>query len=67
MNKIPRGNTRKLILYLGDIQTLIGRAKNSALNDRDTNQLEHVLEALEEAFNLCVEARSFYSPIERGK
>ena len=67
MNKIPRGNSRKLILCLGDIQFLIGSARGAAMNDRDTNRMTHVLEALDKAFQLCLDARGLYSPIDRNK
>ena len=59
-----RGNTRKLLIALGQVQDAVGQARTVARNDRDPDQLAHLLEALERASNLCVEARSLYDPTD---
>ena len=53
--KIARGNTRKIIVMVGDVQTLIGRAKGDVMNDRDPNSMDKILPALEKAFELCLD------------
>ena len=63
--KTPRGNVRKLILALGDIQDLVGEAQGVASNDRDVSRMDHLMPLLHRAFEICVEARSVYPPIER--
>ena len=61
--KVARGKVRELLIIIGEIQNLVGVAKNVARNDRDKEQLTHLLELLDKAFKLCLEARSEYRPI----
>lgn len=62
--KIAKGNTRKLLIVIGKLQTLIGQAKNNHENDRNPNGFEKGQKALDEAFRLCLQARSEYDPVE---
>lgn len=61
---VPRGKTRELIKALNKIQDRIGEAMGHAHNDRDSAQLDKLDKALREAFDLCVEARGLYDPID---
>lgn len=65
--KYPRGNTRKLIIYLGKIQDLVGQAKNIVQNDRNDNLMDDFLVTIDKAFALCLEARNMYAPIDAKK
>jgi len=60
----PRGDTRKLLLYLGEIQDAIGKAQGAAKNDRDAQQADHLQEHLTQAFDLCLAARSRYPYVD---
>jgi len=57
------GNTRKLLKVLGEIQGLACGAKGAYQNDRDPNRYEHVVEPLNQIFNLCVRERGKYEPL----
>jgi len=61
--KTARGDVRKLLITLGDIQTLAGRAQGVYLNDRSTERAEKLVPMLQEIFDKCVETRSEYYPI----
>lgn len=55
-------NRKQLVAVIQHLQSLIGRAKASACNDRDPNRMENILAPLDEGFNLCVAAVSFDPP-----
>ena len=65
MNKAV-GVNLKLVKALDKIQTLSGRAKAAFLNDRDPMRADHVIAPLEEIFEICIKARSFYKPTDSG-
>jgi hypothetical protein len=58
------GNVRVLIKALGDIQTLVGKAMGVYMNDRSTDRADKLLPLLKQAFDICVEARGAYDPID---
>ena len=62
--KQAKGQVKKLLQVLGEVQSLIGNAKVSHYNDRDRNAFVEAQEKLEKAFNLCVEASSEYYPFD---
>lgn len=47
----------ELYKTLGQLQTLVGNAKSAYQNDRDPDRYIHVVEPLEKAFDLCINAR----------
>lgn len=55
-------NRRQLLRVIGELQDLIGRANALHANDRDPNGFEKAQAALDEAFQLCLDARSFDPP-----
>lgn len=55
MKKLSR---KQLVKGIGKLQDLIGRAKSAYQNDRDPYRSDHVVDPLEEAFDLCVVLRS---------
>lgn len=59
-----RGNVRKLLVIVGEIQNKVGEATGVARNDRDPEQLDKLCKLLDDAFNLCLDARSRYDPID---
>lgn len=61
--KIAKGNTRKIVKLVGDIQTLIGSARGSVLNDRNPYAIDDTIKNLEKAFELCLEITGMYEPI----
>lgn len=61
--KIAKGNTRKIVKLVGEIQTLVGIAKGTAMNDRNPNLMDDLLPALDKAFDLCLEITGMYEPI----
>ena len=65
MSKQPfnaKPSRKELVAVIQRLQSLIGRAKASAQNDRDPNRMEAILAPLDEGFNLCLEAVSFDPP-----
>lgn len=64
--KVARGNVKKLIVILTDIQSLIGEARGAVMNDRDMMSMDKTLAALDKAFQLCIEARGEYYPTDMG-
>lgn len=63
--KKATGDVKRLLIVLGDIQTLAGRAKSAYQNDRDICRADHVVPPLEEIFNKCVEERGRFEPLVR--
>ena len=62
--KIARGNTRKIIVMVGEIQSLVSSSKGHVMNDRDPNSMDKILPALDKAFELCLEITGMYYQIE---
>lgn len=63
--KQARGDVRKLLQVLGEVQTLTGSAHALHYNDRDQNAFGEAQAMLDVAFNLCVAATSDYHPVPR--
>ncbi len=60
---ITKKPSRKTLLkVIGELQSMIGTARNTNANDRDTNGHEKTQNVLESAFKLCVQARAFDPP-----
>lgn len=55
---------RDLLVVIGRLQDLIGRASSHAGNDRSPNRLANTQGTLDEAVQLCVEARCYDPPIK---
>jgi hypothetical protein len=63
-----RGQVRKLLIVIGELQSLVGTARAFHENDRDPNGYVNGQDALTRAFELCLDATSEYEPIVlRGK
>lgn len=60
------GKIKKLITVISTIRGLIGRARASHENDRDPMGFSKGQNALEEAFNICVELTGSMTPLTRG-
>ena len=58
-----RGETRKLLIVIGELQSLIGTARALHENDRDPMGYTRGQNALSKAFELCLDATSRYEPI----
>ena len=65
--KHARGNVRKLLIVIGKLQSLIGKAESEHQNDRSRDGFEHGQKALRQAFDLCIEATSQYHPVVEKK
>lgn len=61
--KIARGNTRKIVKLVGEIQNLVGGAKGTVLNDRNPFMMDDLLPMLDKAFDLCLEVTGMYEQI----
>ncbi len=57
-----RPHRRDLLKVITKLQTLIGKAQALHGNDRNPNGFEQGQDTLNEAFNLCLDARSFDPP-----
>ena len=56
-----------MIIVVGELQSLIGRAKESHYNDKDPHGFQKGQEALKEAFEICINTTSAYEPIKTSK
>lgn len=65
--KTARGNVRKILIKVGEIQSLVGAARGQALNDRDPYMMDKLIPSLEKAFELCLEIRGEYEPVRVKK
>jgi hypothetical protein len=63
MKTIARGNIRKILLMVQEIQGLIGKARNNHQNDRDPQGFEKGQEQLQQAFDLCIKITDMYDLI----
>jgi hypothetical protein len=57
---------RDLLVIIGRLQQLIGRADGAAGNDRNPNRAATVKGVLTEALELCISARSYDPPVDSG-
>jgi hypothetical protein len=62
--KIARGNVRKLLLVINQIQDMSGQAWHYHQNDRDPNGFEKGQKLLEKINALCIETTGLYAPIQ---
>ncbi len=62
--KHARGRTKALLIALGDIQDLAGRAKGGYLDDRSLDRYGSVITPLDKIIELCIKASSEYYPVE---
>ena len=60
--KQARGQTKRLLIAISEIQTLIGSAHNKHFNDRSQSAFAEAQAELERAFRLCVDATSEFDP-----
>jgi len=58
-----RGNTRKLLKMVDEIQGHVSVAKGLAWDDRSTDRMKPLQDELDKAFELCVEITSMYEPV----
>lgn len=58
-----RGNTRKILKNVEEVEKMIGLAKSLHDNDRDPQAHSKAQQALEKALELCYETRSLYDPL----
>lgn len=57
-----KGNTKIILGKVGEIQSLVGQAKGGYVNDLNPNRARDVIEALDKAFELCIEITGMYDP-----
>ena len=62
--KHARGEIRKLIVIISELQGKIGMARGLHYADTDPHGFEKAQRLLEEAFDLCVHATSPYFPVD---
>jgi hypothetical protein len=62
-----RGQVRKLLIAIRELQSLIGTAKAFHENDRDPNGYVKGQAALTHAFELCLDATGGYEPMPQRK
>jgi len=60
--KKAKGETRKLLKVIIDLQGKIGYAKGLHYNDRSQTAFEQAQDILQQAFELCVETTGDYDP-----
>jgi hypothetical protein len=59
-----RPTRRDLLIVLSRLQTIIGRSKSLAQNDRNPNRLENLLSQLDSGFDLCLDVLEFDPPMD---
>ncbi|MCK5020054.1 MAG: hypothetical protein KAS32_23575 [Candidatus Peribacteraceae bacterium] len=62
MNITSKPNRKQLIKVISELQDMISSAKTYHGNDRNPHGFERGQKTLENAFELCVDARSFDPP-----
>jgi hypothetical protein len=62
VNITKKPSRKQLLKVIVELQDLIGKAQARHGNDRDPNGFEKGQKLLEEAFQLCLEARQFDPP-----
>lgn len=55
---------RELLKVITELQTMISRGRSLHANDRNPHGFEQGQNILEEAFNLCLDARSYDPPTD---
>ena len=58
-----KGNTKKILQKVGEIQDLVGLAMANHANDKNTDAYEKGQEQLKKAFDICLEITGMYDPI----
>lgn len=64
--KKARGQVRKLLLAIGDIQDEVSKAQ-AAHNDDSAMARDRLTRALNRAFKICINITSEYDQVERRK
>lgn len=64
MTKVARGNTRRIIMKVGEIQQLVGVARGAAWDDRNPDRMERLISALDRAHELCIDITGMYAPVD---
>ena len=62
--KQARGETRKLLVIISELQGMIGMARGLHYADTDPHGFENAQKLLDKAFELCVQATSPYFPVD---
>ena len=65
--KIAKGEVKRLLKALDEIQVLAGSAKNGYLNDVVPDRYGKVVPPLDEIFDICVRERGRFESSEEGK
>ena len=60
---ITRGEVRRLLITIGELQSLIGRGIAYHNDDRDQNGFQKGQKELQDAFEMCIVATSKYDPV----
>lgn len=60
--KKAKGETRKLLKVIIDLQEKIGYAKGLHYNDRSQTAFEQAQDILQQAIDLCIETTADYDP-----
>jgi len=64
MTKRARGEVRRMLIAISEVQTMIGAAKSWHENDRSPHAWENGQKLLIEAFQLCISIASDYDPAD---
>lgn len=64
MTKRARGEARRLLVVIGELQGMIGEAIGQHYNDRSPSSFEKGQRLLEKAFKICIQATSDYDPVD---
>ena len=62
--KKATGKIKKLLIEIGEIQTLNGKAKSAYFDDRSSCRASKLKPLFEEIHEICVRVRSEYFPID---
>lgn len=61
--KKARGEIRRILIVVGKIQSLAGKAQGVYFNDRQANRADALIPILQEMFDLCLDILGDYDPI----
>lgn len=66
INRKARGEVRRLLQVIGELQELIGAAYGAYWTDRAVDRATKVIEPLEKAHSICLKTTGAYDPVDNA-
>ena len=62
--KVARGSVRKILVEIGRIQDLVGRARGLYMDDRNPNTADQIIPVFDEMLEICIAVLGEYERIK---